>query len=153
MEWCSPAYSVKDSTEFVVTRPAEWDEDEHYSFVIEETATGRFLGGAGLNFINRIHNFANLGYWVRTSATGHGIASAAVRLVARFGFLEQGFSRLEILAALGNVASQRVADRAGARREGVLRKRLHIHGQVLDAVLFSLVAEDVASPAAVPTAR
>jgi RimJ/RimL family protein N-acetyltransferase len=90
---------------------------------------------------------------VRTSATGHGIASAAVRLVARFGFLEQGFSRLEILAALGNVASQRVADRAGARREGVLRKRLHIHGQVLDAVLFSLVAEDVASPAAVPTAR
>lgn len=143
MAWCTPAYSVKESTDFVLSRQSDWDQGEHYSFVIEDRETGQFLGGAGLNFVNPIHNLANLGYWVRTAATGRGVASAAVRLVARFGLQELGFSRIEILAAVGNVASQRVADKAGARREGVLRKRLQLHGQALDAVLFSLVAEDL----------
>lgn len=146
LPWCTLAYSLQDSADFVQNCPANWEEDEHYSFVIEERATGRFLGGVGLNFINRPHCFANLGYWVRNSATGHGYASAAVRLAAGFGFQELGFSRLEILAAVGNVASQHVADKAGARREGILRKRLQLHGQATDAVLFSLVAEDLAGP-------
>jgi RimJ/RimL family protein N-acetyltransferase len=85
---------------------------------------------------------ANLGYWVRSSATKRGVASAATRLIARFGFRELGFQRLEIVAATGNGASQRAAEKAGATREGVLRKRLLINGQPHDAVLYSLVAED-----------
>ena len=38
----------------------------------------RFLGGCGINHISRVHRFGNLGYWVRTSATGRGIAVSAV---------------------------------------------------------------------------
>jgi RimJ/RimL family protein N-acetyltransferase len=72
---------------------------------------------------------ANLGYWVRTSETGRGIASKATRLVAQFGFAELGLQRIEILAAVGNVASQRVAEKAGAVRECVARKRLLINGE------------------------
>lgn len=85
----------------------------------------------------------NLGYWVRTSRTRSGVASAATRLIARFGFLSLGLQRLEIVVAVGNQASERVAEKAGATREGVLRKRLLIHGQPHDAVLYSLVAEDL----------
>ena len=143
MPWCTPSYSLEDSREFASSRTTDWDKGEHYSFVIEDQNTGQFLGGTGVNFVNLIHNFANLGYWVRTSATGRGVASKAVRLVAQFGLQELRLSRLEILAAVGNVASQHVADKAGARREGVLRKRLQLHGQALDAVLFSLVVEDL----------
>jgi len=143
MAWCRPDYSIKESAEFIQSASPAWDQGEHYSFVVFETATSRFLGGAGLNFINRLHNFANLGYWVRSSATRRGVASRAVRLIARFGIEDLKFSRLEIVAAVGNVASQRVAEKAGARREGVLWKRLQLHGQSQDAVMFSLVAEDL----------
>lgn len=143
MSWCGPDYSVKESAEFVHGAPAAWEKGEHYSFVVFETANGRFLGGTGLNFINRLHNFANLGYWVRSTATRRGIASRAVRLVARFGIENLGFSRLEIIAAVGNLASQRVAEKAGGLREGVLRKRLRVHGHSEDAVLFSLTAENL----------
>ena len=143
MPWCTPEYSIKESTEFVRSTPAAWEKGEHYSFVVFEAGTGRFLGGTGLNFINRLHNFANLGYWVRTSATRRGVASGAVRLVARFGVEVLKFSRLEIIAAVGNVVSRRVAEKAGARREGVLSKRLQLHGQSQDAVMFSLTAEDL----------
>ena len=143
MPWCSPDYSLTESTEFIRTAPVAWEKGEHYSFVVFEASTGRFLGGTGLNFINRLHNFANLGYWVRTSATRHGVASRAVKLAARFGFEDLKFSRLEIVAALGNLGSQRVAEKAGARREGVLSKRIQLHGRSQDAVMFSLTAEDV----------
>ena len=88
---------------------------------------------------------ANLGYWVRTSATGKGIASRATRLVAGFAFEELKLQRVEIMAAVGNIASQRVAEKAGAIREGVLRKRLLNDDRPLDAVLFSLIEEDLST--------
>lgn len=97
----------------------------------------------GLNFFNRVHQMANLGYWVRTSAAGRGIATQAARLVARFGFDQLGLHRIEILAAVDNIASQRVAEKVGAVREGVLRKRLLINSESRDAVMFSLLPEDV----------
>jgi RimJ/RimL family protein N-acetyltransferase len=144
LPWCSANYSPADSGAFVQSRDAEWDKGDHYSHAIHDLETGMFLGGVGLNFINHPHRFANLGYWVRTSQTGRGVATAAVRLAARFGLRELGFHRLEIVTAAGNLASQRVAEKVGAHREGVLRKRLLIHEQTHDAVLFSLVAEDLA---------
>lgn len=104
------------------------------------------MGGVGLNFINRVHQVANLGYWVRTSAAGRGVATNAARLMARFGFEKIGLHRVEILAAVPNVASQRVAEKAGAIREAILRKRLLIGGESQDAVLFSLIPKDVGLP-------
>src|SRR5262245_32789118 len=102
-----------------------------------------FVGGAGLKCIHRVHQFANLGYWVRTSATGRGLATRATRLAARFGFEQLGLHRIEIVVAVDNLASQRVAERAGAVREGVARKRLLIRGESHDAVMYSLVAQDM----------
>ncbi len=124
-------------------RDEEWRKDIAYAFGVFDTESGKFLGGVGLSQINRIHQMANLGYWVRTSAAGRGVASSAARLVARFGLEELKLQRIEILAATENHASQRAAEKAGAVREGVLRKRLLVHGQSQDAVLYSLVAEDL----------
>jgi ribosomal-protein-serine acetyltransferase len=143
MPWCSENYSRADCEAFVATRAANWEAGEHYSFVIYDTASGRFLGGVGLNFINRVHQFANLGYWVRTTQTGRGVATTAAGLAARFGIAELGFNRIELVTATGHVASQRVAKKVGAQCEGVLRKRLVIHEQVHDAVMFSLMSEDL----------
>jgi RimJ/RimL family protein N-acetyltransferase len=87
---------------------------------------------------------ANLGYWVRTSAAGRGVASAATVLIAHYGLQVVGLKRIEILADVENLASQRVAEKAGAMREGRLRNRLFHHHEVHDGVLFSLIADDLA---------
>lgn len=144
--WCHEGYSIDETREFLRSRAEKSQGDEWYSFgVFDRDDGGRFLGGVGLNFINRVHQFGNLGYWVRTSAAGKGVASKASRLVAKFGFEELGLHRIEILAAVPNIASQRVAEKVGAVREGVLRKRLVIRGKPYDAVMFSLVEEDLQS--------
>jgi ribosomal-protein-serine acetyltransferase len=143
LAWCHQDYSIEESREFICSRRNAAQGDEWYSFATFEKGSGRLLGGVGLNFINRVHQMGNLGYWVRTSATGRGIATAGMRLVARFGFEQLGLHRIEIIAAVNNIASQRVAEKAGAVREGLLRKRLLIRGESQDAVLFSLVPGDL----------
>src|SRR6266446_5254318 len=143
LPWCHQNYSIEETREFISSREIASQGGEWYSFGIFEADGGRLLGGVGINFINRVHQMANLGYWVRTSAAGRGVATAATRLAARFGFEQLGLHRIEIVAAVDNVASQRVAEKAGAKREGILRKRLLINGTPHDAVLFSLVREDL----------
>jgi RimJ/RimL family protein N-acetyltransferase len=143
MPWCHEGYTVDEASAFILARDEAWKSDSEYGFGVFDAESGRFLGGVGLNFINRVHNCANLGYWVRTSAAGRGVASRAARLAARFGLEEIGLQRIEILAAVDNLASQRAAEKAGARLEGIdLRKRLRSHNQPVDARLYSLVSED-----------
>jgi RimJ/RimL family protein N-acetyltransferase len=63
--------------------------------------------------------------------------------VGRFGFEALGFTRLEIVTAVGNRASQRVAKKAGATREGIERNRHVIGDTVHDVVMFSLIPADL----------
>lgn len=137
LPWCHPDYSLAEAEQWARSR-AELASGEEYNFVILGSGD-RFLGGCGLNQINRSHKFANLGYWVRSSATGQGIATKVVRLLEQFAFERTDLVRLEIICAAGNERSQRVAERAGAHREGVLRSRLLLHGRAVDAVMYSLV--------------
>jgi ribosomal-protein-serine acetyltransferase len=143
LPWCHENYSIDETREFIGSRELASQGGEWYSFGVFEKDSGKFLGGVGINFVNRVHQMANLGYWVRTSAVGHGVATAATRLAAKFGCEQLGLQRIEIVVAVDNRASQRVAEKAGATREGVLRNRLLIRGESLDAVLFSLVPEDL----------
>lgn len=143
LPWCHENYSIEETREFIASRELASEGGEWYSFGIFEQDGNRFLGGVGINFINRVHQTGNLGYWVRTSAAGRGVATSATRAVARFGFEQLGLQRIEIVAAVDNVPSQRVAEKSGAVREGVSRKRLLIRGKSMDAVLFSLVREDL----------
>lgn len=143
MRWCNEDYTFEDTAAFVRSRDDAWKNEIDYSFAVFDRATEVFQASVGLSFVNRTYQMANLGYWVRTSATRKGIASRATRLLARFAFEELKLQRVEIVAAVENVASQLVAERAGAVREGIMRKRLISDHRATDAVMYSLVAEDL----------
>ena len=59
------------------------------------------------------------------------------RLLAEFGWL----IRLELVIEPQNTASQRVAEKAGAKREGLLRNRLTINGKSRDAWMYSFIQQ------------
>jgi ribosomal-protein-serine acetyltransferase len=127
---------------YIAIQPRLAENRQAYNFVIQDHSNQQIVGGCGLTHINEHHRFANLYYWVRTSRTGEGIASRAVRLAARYAFVEAGLARVEIVAAVENPASQRVAEKAGARREGLLRNRIALPDRMHAAVIFSLIPED-----------
>jgi RimJ/RimL family protein N-acetyltransferase len=144
LPWCHPDYRIEDTSAFIMSREDAWRNKGEYGFAVCDAKTGKFLGGVGISQINQIYKCANLGYWVRSSCVGRGVASQSARLAARFGLEELGLQRIEILVATENFASQRAAEKSGAVREGVLRKRLLVNGQPQDAIVYSLVAEDFA---------
>ena len=138
MPWFHPGYHLRETRSWLEMQVAAFRMGTSYEFAIESDA-GRFLGGCGINQIDPLNRRANLGYWVRTTEAGRGVATTAARLAAEWAFKHTDVVRLEIVAATGNVASQRVAERVGAQREGVLRSRLFVRGQFQDAVVYSLV--------------
>ena len=144
MPWCHPEYSLNDSIAWSATRDEAWQKGEEYDFVILDNNEGQPHGVCGLNHIDNDNRIANLGYWVRTARTKQGVATAAVLLLARFGFEALKLNRLEIVVATDNKASQRVAQKAGAKQEGILRKRLIVRNNVYDACMYSLIPGDMA---------
>jgi ribosomal-protein-serine acetyltransferase len=143
MPWCHADYTLEESSQFVLSRDEAWRKEEEFDFAIFDVETETFLGAVGLNQFNRQHGFANLGYWVRASRMGQGVAPAAALLCARFAFQELGLNRVEIVVATENIRSRRVAEKAGAKWEGLLRRRLNIADRTHDAVMYSIVAADL----------
>jgi ribosomal-protein-serine acetyltransferase len=143
MDWCSPDYSIEDTLGRLKTLPRIWDDGEAYDFAIIDAESSQLLGLCGINQIIRRHQFANLGYWVRSVRTGAGIATEAAQLLAQFGFQEVGLQRVEIVVGAENWASRRVAEKAGAQFEGVMRKRIKIGDRYIDAAMFSLLPDDL----------
>ena len=142
LPWCHPKYSRKDSETWIRMQDRLWNEKKEFKFAIVYKKTDRYLCGTGINNINTVYKFANLGYWIRTSAVRKGVATAAAMLTARFGFEDLKLNRLEIVVHPDNIASRHVAKNIGAVLEGTLRNRLAMHGEVFDAVCFSLIPED-----------
>jgi ribosomal-protein-serine acetyltransferase len=136
-------YSLYESQDWVQKSPGEWKRGSAYNFAICDMQTGEIIGGCGINEIGEVNRRANLGYWIRSDRTGKGVAVAATKLLARWGFDALGLRRIEILVAVENSRSLRVAEKAGAKREGVLRNRIDIRGKPRDAVMHSLIPGEV----------
>lgn len=143
MAWCHPDYSLKESRAWIKVTIQGWRDDTMFEFTMNDPTDGSFLGCCGLSPISPSNPVFNLGYWVRTGQTGRGVATAATVLLTEFGIKRAGLTRIEILVATANLTSQRVAEKAGATREGVLRNRNLVHGKLQDAVMYSLIPGDL----------
>src|SRR5437763_1518523 len=114
-EWLRTGWIFESSA---TSAPATWRDRTGSPFAVvvaEEVA-----GGAGINWIDRDHGVGDVGYWLRREARGRGYTTRAVVLLARWAF-DLGCARLQIRADTENAASIGVAERAGFRREGVMR--------------------------------
>ncbi len=136
--WCHPGLTLEDVRGWIAKQVQAFEALEAFEHAILGD-DGEYLGGCGLNQIDQANRRANLGYWVRTSATRRGVATAAIRELVRWAFESTDLIRLEVVVSTRNLASLRAAEKAGAVRDCVLRSRLLLHGVAHDAVLFSFV--------------
>jgi [ribosomal protein S5]-alanine N-acetyltransferase len=112
-----------------------------HQYAIE--SDGGVIGAIGMS-VNR-NRTGHIGYWCAPEARGRGVVTRALRLLSRYAFDELALPRLELITDPDNAASQRVAEKAGYRREGVLRSHLdHPDGRRRDSVMFSLLPGELA---------
>ena len=135
-------YTEQSALEFVQWSDEGWERGNR-QFVIVDARSGELLGAIGMT-VNAGFAIGHIGYWVAAAARGRGVASSALRLLAGWA-LENGFGRVELVTDPDNVASQRVAEKVGFRREGILRSHvLHRDGRRRDSVMFSLLPGELA---------
>jgi ribosomal-protein-serine acetyltransferase len=139
MVWCRLDYGQEDCAKFIASCARDRQEGSRESFAIVDQAARSFLGSVGFSEIDRIHQTANLGYWIRTGRTRKGLATAAVKLAVRYAFTNLNLQRVELLIPIENRPSLRVAENAGAIFEGVLKKKVVLGARSHDAAIYAFV--------------
>ena len=138
-----------DVAHWIPTIPHPYTRDDALAFIRgevrpEHTALaivldGRVVGGIGMG-LNSHDYRATMGYWVAARARGGGICTRALRLLSRHALEELELQRVDLVTDPDNLASQRVAEKVGFQREGVMRAHLrHPDGRIRDSVMFSLL--------------
>jgi RimJ/RimL family protein N-acetyltransferase len=100
--------------------------------------TGKVIGGGTLHHLDAERKIVEIGYFVLPHARGRGVATTIARLLAKHAF-SLGIERVAAYVNVGNTASERVAERAGFTREGVVRSMPKPDGRRVDKTLYSLL--------------
>jgi RimJ/RimL family protein N-acetyltransferase len=134
---------------------AEWIEQSREKraagtgarFAIVDVDNDSLLGQVGVA-IDRERQSGETFYWVAADARGRGVATTALRLISRWALDVLALERLELFIDPDNTPSQRVAERSGYLREGILRSHQPFKDHRMDSVVFSLLPSDLkATPA------
>jgi RimJ/RimL family protein N-acetyltransferase len=138
----SAPYTGADAREYFLAQERGRLHGKQVDFALVDPLDERtVLGGASLYDVQ--DGRAAVGYWLAAQARGRGVVTHAVRLIAAWAFDELGIARLELTCAPDNHASQRVAERCGFTREGVLRSHTNFKGGRRDTVVFSLLPSEL----------
>ncbi len=129
-----------------------WDEISWYSSIYEVGTgirwgitlkdSGKMIGSCG--FLNRIpkHYRAEVGYEISKEYWGQGIASKALEAVVKYGYHHLQLERIEALIEPSNVPSQRLVEKQGFLKEGLLRHYEFARGTFDDLYMYSIIKED-----------
>jgi RimJ/RimL family protein N-acetyltransferase len=135
--WCHTRHSTSQSLARIGEFHSMWETRKGYEFAIFDTL-GNLVGGVGIDQIDWRNSSCNMGYWIRQSRQGAGLASEAANVLANYAFRRLGLTRIEFVIATDNAASRRTAEKSGARFEGIVQGRLCIGDISYDAAIYSL---------------
>ncbi len=147
-DWVYAACQDRELQRWLPGLPRPYTRDDARAFVTDTlglgpyqfamTEQGALVGSIGLHLGG--HESGSVGYWCAREARGRGITTRAVSRLCRYALKDLSLARLELTTDVDNLASQRVAEKVGFRREGVVRSHLrHPDGFRRDSVSFSLL--------------
>ena len=134
-------YGEENGRQFLEQAQRSFKSGKEYSFAVVEAPDGALIGSISVKIVTS--GVGDVGYFVRGGRRREGIGKRAVKLISRWALDDLGLMRVQITVLRDNVASQRLAESAGYRREGVLRSWLEIKGARSDAVMHSLLPGDI----------
>lgn len=126
---------------WVRLRQDAWAAGTGYVFAVTDADDG-VLGCMAVTAVDRRHDIGWVSYWTTDAARNRGVATAAAKAISDWAFADLGLFRLELGHRTDNLASCRVATRAGYTVEGVERAKLRYGDQRYDAELHARLATD-----------
>ncbi|MBY8998890.1 MAG: GNAT family N-acetyltransferase [Candidatus Thorarchaeota archaeon] len=119
---------------------------DNASFIMEKKDGTRI--GVVLHFLSKLGflDLVEIGYMITPEERGNGYCSEAVEIIVDYLFILKDIHRIQALIVEENVASQRVLEKNGFKKEGIIRNVGYIRGRDRDGVLYSIIREDWGQP-------
>lgn len=136
LSWLTSDYDLKAAEDFIKIQINNWDEDLEYTYTIKNHQ-GDFLGTIALHVYDTQNDVASIGYWMNTKYASKGLCTQAVKLLVKTAMKVLNLIRIEIIVAVGNIASQKVAEKSEAQFEAVLKNRIRLQGKAIDAKMYA----------------
>ncbi|MGF1667104.1 MAG: GNAT family N-acetyltransferase [Acidimicrobiia bacterium] len=143
LPWAHMGYNRDDAAAYVRDSTQSWKDGRAFDYAIRaiDDSDGH-LGNISVWQVSRMGRSGEIGYWVRSDRAGIGIATETTARMITLGFERLGFHKINLRIAVGNRPSERVAEKLGFAREGVLREELLIRGRWVDHTLYSLLEHE-----------
>lgn len=119
-----------------------FESETGYIFAIRNPENEKIIGGIGLG-IEKNFNKAELGYWLNKNYWNKGLVTEAVEAIIKFGFKDLKLKRIFATHFDFNTASGKVMEKAGMKKEGLLRCHTKKDGSYQDHVLYAIINEDL----------
>ncbi|OIO28414.1 GNAT family N-acetyltransferase [Candidatus Micrarchaeota archaeon CG_4_10_14_0_2_um_filter_60_11] len=135
-------YKKKDAVKFIRSRKTRWRKGKDYCLAVVCKEDGRLAGSVSLLRVDKKHKVAEMGYWLGARYRGKGLAAEAVALLLGLGFKKLGMEKIRGHVFAENRASQRLLEKKGFKREGLLRKDLVKRGKRRDLIAYGLLKRE-----------
>jgi ribosomal-protein-serine acetyltransferase len=140
LPWAARNYSRAVTQNFIRDSIGSWNDNKAFDFAIRRhEEPDRHVGNVSLWWVSRINRVGEIGYWVRSDETSTGICTEVTARVLEVAFYEMGLHRAVLRIAVGNRASERVAEKLGFRLEGTLRDEVRVGNKWLDHTIWGLL--------------
>lgn len=141
--WSTPPMRDMDEARaYLAGISRNFAERTGFKWAITRRDNDRLIGTTSLFRLDGPHHTGEIGYALGSAHWGNGYAAEAVRRTCQFGFEQLGLRRIEADIDPRNLASVRLVEALGFRREGELRARYHVGGEIQDSLIYGLLASD-----------
>ncbi|MDP4198168.1 MAG: GNAT family protein [Bacteroidota bacterium] len=132
--------------DYIMAALEKWDEGTDYRFFIYAKDTeppNAIVGQIGLtNLVRGVLQSCFIGYWIGKSYIGQGYATEATKLALTFAFEHLKLHRASLWIGVDNLASLRIPEKLGLRREGTVQRALFLGGKWQDTHVFAITLEE-----------
>ncbi|MBT8207687.1 MAG: GNAT family N-acetyltransferase [Acidimicrobiia bacterium] len=143
LPWAVGGYTRIDAIRYVRESVNAWNEHRAYDFAIRQPSDpDRHLGNVSIWWTSRQGAVGEIGYWLRSDEASKGFMTEAVAGMLRVGFEELTMHRIVLRIAVGNRASERVAEKLGFVLEGTLRDEVRVGDEWLDHTIWSMLSHE-----------
>jgi len=133
-------YQRSVTAQFVKDSIGAWASGRAFDFAIRALDNeDRHLGNVSVWFTSRANSVGEVGYWIRSDATGQGIGTEATARALQIAFEELNMHRITTRIAIGNIASERIVQKLGFLKEGTLRDEVKVGARWLDHTVWGLL--------------
>jgi len=136
-------YDRGSAQRFIRESVGAWAEGRAFDFTIRVIDDpNRHIGNVSIWATSQQNHIGEVGYWIRSDETGRGFGAEATTRAMQVGFEEMGLHKVQLRIAMGNIASDRIADKLGFIQEGVLRDEVKVGSKWLDHTIWSMLEQE-----------